>query len=126
MNTTVVKLPDPNTIAYQRLIVAISALVVAAIGVFFGLPNLLKYLAECKRKKRQDGVRDVLLKFGQATVGDFMLHLPKLSQAQIECAVQELHRANEITPHGDVTGQRTIWMFKIHPHVTRSRFPSRF
>lgn len=118
-------IPSADTVAQERLNVAIIAVIVATIGVFFGLPNLLRYLEDRRRTKRQNGVRDVLLKLGKATIADFMLNL-RLSQAQIEKGLQELHRSGEITPHGDITGFRTIWMFKIHPHSSSSRWPSRF
>jgi len=90
------------------------------------LPNLLRYLEDRRKKKRQEGIQDVLLKLGQATIGDFMLHLPSISESQIVKAVGELHRDGMITPHGDATGQRTIWMFKIHPDAVSPRWHGKF
>ena len=107
-------------LTWPQILTLIVALLSVVFGVIFGLPNLFRYLAELSKNKRQDRVRDVLLKIGTGSTGDFMFHCPKLTQAESEKALIELERAGEIVRHQDATG-RTMWHFKIHPSSIESR-----
>jgi hypothetical protein len=101
-----------ETIAHRQLIVAIFGVIIAGIALFFAMPNLLQYLGERKLKKRQDHIRDVLLKYGPSCTGDFMFRCPQLSQDQRDKALQEMERDGEIYSHIEVNGS-TRWYFKI-------------
>lgn len=112
--------PTQDTVAYQRLIVAICAVLVAAIGVIFGLPNLLRYLDDRRRKTRQSQVRQVLLRYGDTATGEFIVRCPLLSEFERDKALKELEEDGVIVPYEEKTG-RTKWRFKIHPHSISTR-----
>src|SRR5271156_2962687 len=94
-----------ETIAHSQLTVAIVAVIIAAIALFFGMPNLLEYVASQRKEKRQDRIRDVLREFGPTYTGDFMFRCPKLSQKERDLALLELSRTEEIVSYTDRTGR---------------------
>ena len=114
-------IPSADTVAQQRLIVAILALFVAAISVFFALPNLLRYLEDRSKKKRQNAIRDALLRFGDCHTGDFLFHCPKLSQVDLEKGLEELQRGGEIVQYMDHT-DRIKWRFRVNPQSVPPRY----
>jgi hypothetical protein len=112
--------PTQDTVTHWGLTwPQILTLAVALFGVFFALPNLLRYLEERFKKKRQDAVRVIILNRGAASKGD-MMH-DGMKDIDATKAINELHLSGEIVPSEDVGG-RVIWRFKIHPHSVEPRY----
>lgn len=106
-----------KTITPQQ--VALWGIIAAAVVAFIvNGPRMVKEIREHFRNKRQNRVRDVLLKVASAHRGDFMFHSPKLSQSQLEKALDEMARSGELVNHQDHAG-RTMWRFKVHPREVR-------
>ena len=111
----------------------IATTVANANGVFSGHPYLAYWLyavagglilaaiagsifdADRARQKRHAAVRDIILSRGAPSKGD-MMH-DGMTDSDATKAIKELHRNGEIIPSEDVGG-RTLWRFRIHPHIT--------
>jgi hypothetical protein len=107
-----------ESIAHWQLLVAVVAVILGFTGLWFAMPNLLRYLKDLSKEKRQNAIRDALLRYGSGGVDDFKLWYPHLSQKQIEKAINELLRSGEITENRDAH-DRLKWHFTVHP--TRRR-----
>jgi competence protein ComGC len=107
-----------ESIARETLIWTIIGVAIAAIGVLLVLPNILEYISNCRKQKRQDRVRDVLLRFGIVTTGEFLSYCPQLSEEQRDLALEELQRDGVIIQEREANTGRQRWRYVVHPQST--------
>ena len=117
------------------MLVAVATAFANANGLFSGHPYLAYWFyagagamlliaiggwifdSEKAAQKRQDAVRDIILKRGAPSKGDMMQD--GMKDIDATKAINELHRSGEIVSSVDVGG-RTLWRFKVHPHQSDS------
>jgi hypothetical protein len=90
------------------LVGIVSIIVVAVVG----LPTLFQYIGSRRKRIRENRIRDVIIRFGPTTTGDFLFHCPQLSERQRDIALADMWRDGEIRPHADGHGRET-WNFTL-------------
>ena len=97
-----------ESIAHGQLMVAIVVAVIGFTGLWFTMPNLLRYLGDLRKEKRHAKIRDAFVQQPlMQHLGDLMLRT-QLSEKQLRKGLRELTATGEVHPATDQHGLE-VW-----------------